>query len=119
VTEGSDNGVSERPFGLMLDALDDLKSNEVYICTGSSPCYALWGEMMSVRAMKKWCCGLRCRRLFSRYEGHYSSGIPHVLLWQLRAGSGAAPPSTVCCTNAGNACTHFLPPSHAHCCSIW
>jgi regulator of RNase E activity RraA len=45
---------STRPFGLMLDALDDLKTNEVYICTGSSPSYALWGEMMSVRAIK---CG--------------------------------------------------------------
>ncbi|MEX0288319.1 MAG: RraA family protein [Flavobacteriaceae bacterium] len=43
-----------KPFGLMLKALDDLKENEVYICTGSSPTYALWGELMSTRAMK---CG--------------------------------------------------------------
>jgi len=42
----------ERPFGLMLDALDDLKRHEVYICTGSSPRYALWGELMSTRALK-------------------------------------------------------------------
>lgn len=42
----------EAPFGLMLDALDDLKPGEVYICTGSSPRYALWGELMSTRAMK-------------------------------------------------------------------
>jgi regulator of RNase E activity RraA len=40
------------PFGLMLDALDDLKQGEVYICAGSSPRYALWGELMSTRAMK-------------------------------------------------------------------
>ena len=52
--EGSHNPVSARPFGLMLEALDDLKTNEVYICTGSSPRYALWGELMSVRATK---CG--------------------------------------------------------------
>jgi regulator of RNase E activity RraA len=39
-----------RPFGLMLEALDDLKQNEVYVCTGSSPTYALWGELMSTRA---------------------------------------------------------------------
>jgi regulator of RNase E activity RraA len=52
--EGTGEQVSARPFGLMLDALDDLKTNEVYICTGSSPCYALWGELMSIRAMK---CG--------------------------------------------------------------
>lgn len=41
-----------RPFGLMLEALDDLQKNEVYICTGASPHYALWGELMSARAMK-------------------------------------------------------------------
>jgi len=41
---------SRRPFGLMLDALDDLKKNEVYICTGSSPTYATWGELMTTRA---------------------------------------------------------------------
>jgi regulator of RNase E activity RraA len=38
------------PFGLMFKALDDLKADEIYICTGSSPRYALWGEMMSTRA---------------------------------------------------------------------
>jgi regulator of RNase E activity RraA len=52
--EGSHNPLSARPFGLMMDALDDLKTDEVYICTGASPRYALWGELMSVRAMK---CG--------------------------------------------------------------
>jgi regulator of RNase E activity RraA len=41
-----------KPFGLMLAALDDLKPNEVYVCTGGSPRYALWGELMSTRAMK-------------------------------------------------------------------
>lgn len=39
-----------QPFGMMFEALDDLKRNEVYICTGSSPSYALWGELMSTRA---------------------------------------------------------------------
>jgi regulator of RNase E activity RraA len=50
----SRNALSGRPFGLMLDALDDLKANEVYICTGGSPRYALWGELMSTRAIQ---CG--------------------------------------------------------------
>lgn len=36
----------------MFEALDDLKSNEVYVCSGSSPRYALWGGLMSTRAMK-------------------------------------------------------------------
>ncbi len=39
-----------KPFGLMLEALDDLRPNEIYICTGASPNYALWGELMSTRA---------------------------------------------------------------------
>ena len=43
-------GVAE-PFGLMFKALDDLKAGEVYICTGASPRYALWGELMTHRAM--------------------------------------------------------------------
>jgi regulator of RNase E activity RraA len=51
---GSHNPISARAFGLMLEALDDLKTDEVYICTGASPCYALWGELMTVRAKK---CG--------------------------------------------------------------
>jgi len=53
VSEGSKyNAVLNKPFGLMLEALDDLKKNEVYICTGASPSYALWGELMSARAIK-------------------------------------------------------------------
>ena len=47
----SRNPLSSRPFGLMLDALDDLKPDEIYICTGGSPRYALWGELMSARAI--------------------------------------------------------------------
>ncbi|HAL38517.1 MAG TPA: dimethylmenaquinone methyltransferase [Polaromonas sp.] len=43
--------ISNQPFGLMFEALDDLKKNEVYICTGSSHRYALWGGLMSTRAM--------------------------------------------------------------------
>lgn len=46
----SNNPVLNKPFGLMLEALDDLKKNEVYVCTGSSPSYALWGELMATRA---------------------------------------------------------------------
>lgn len=43
------NPIMNKPFGLMLEALDDLKENEVYICTGSSPSYALVGELMCTR----------------------------------------------------------------------
>lgn len=48
----SNNPVLNQPFGLMLEALDDLKKDEVYICAGASPDYALWGELMSARAIK-------------------------------------------------------------------
>lgn len=39
-----------KPFGIMFEALDSLKKNEVYICSGASPTYALWGGLMSTRA---------------------------------------------------------------------
>ena len=38
------------PFGLMFRALDGLRADEVYIATGGSPTYALWGGLMSTRA---------------------------------------------------------------------
>ena len=48
LSEGT-NPIMKKPFGLMLEALDDLKENEVYICTGASPMYALVGELMCTR----------------------------------------------------------------------
>lgn len=59
--EDSGTGMNKalaKPFGLMLEALDDLRKNEVYICTGASPRYALWGELMSTRAMKLGAAGV-------------------------------------------------------------
>jgi regulator of RNase E activity RraA len=47
----AESGVDGR-FGLMFRALDDLRPGEVYVCTGGSPRYALWGELMSTRALK-------------------------------------------------------------------
>lgn len=50
---GSDAGqtaLSRRPFGLMFEALDDLRAGEIYVATGSSLRYALWGGLMSTRA---------------------------------------------------------------------
>jgi regulator of RNase E activity RraA len=54
VVNGSHNPISSQAFGLMLEALDDLKPNEVYFNAGGSPEYALWGELMTTRALK---CG--------------------------------------------------------------
>ncbi len=53
-SSSSTSPLSSVPFGLMLDALDGLKSNEIYVCTGASLSFAPWGELMSVRAMR---CG--------------------------------------------------------------
>ena len=51
VVENTKNPLMKKPFGLMFEALDDLQENEVYICSGSSYNYALWGGLMSTRAI--------------------------------------------------------------------
>lgn len=51
-TSSGSNPLLKRSFGLMLEALDDLREDEIYICSGSSPAYALWGELMSARAIQ-------------------------------------------------------------------
>ena len=48
---GGHSEISAKPFGLVFEALDSLKPNEVYVASGSSPRYALWGELMSTRAL--------------------------------------------------------------------
>jgi len=42
--------VTGEPFGLMFEALDSLLPGEVYVATGASLTYALWGGLMSTRA---------------------------------------------------------------------
>lgn len=50
-TREVNDALEKKPFGLMLEALDDLRKNEIYVCTGASPTYALWGELMTARAV--------------------------------------------------------------------
>jgi regulator of RNase E activity RraA len=50
VMEGTQNPLTAKPFGLLFEAIDDLKPNEVYVATGASPRYALWGGLCSIRA---------------------------------------------------------------------
>lgn len=50
--EKGNSAVAAQAFGLMLHALDDLKPYEIYVATGGTPRYALWGELMSTRAQK-------------------------------------------------------------------
>ena len=51
-SEDSNNPLMNIPFGMMFEALDSLQQDEVYICTGSSNPFALWGGLMSTRAIK-------------------------------------------------------------------
>jgi 4-hydroxy-4-methyl-2-oxoglutarate aldolase len=56
--DAHENGGSRhQPFGLMFEALDDLKLHEVYVAAGSSAGYALWGELMATRALRTGCAG--------------------------------------------------------------
>lgn len=54
---GRANALFNGPFGLMLKALDDLQRNEVYVCTGASANYAVWGELMSTCALNRGAAG--------------------------------------------------------------
>jgi regulator of RNase E activity RraA len=73
---GSQNPLMNKPFGLMLEALDDVKPGEVYICSGSSPDYALVGELMMTRV--KMCGGVGAVvNGYSRdTHGIYEVGLP-------------------------------------------
>lgn len=56
----SNNPLMAGEFGMMFEALDDLKRDEVYVCTGSRPNHACWGELMSLRAGKLGAAGTVC-----------------------------------------------------------
>jgi regulator of RNase E activity RraA len=43
--------LSRKPFGLLFEALDDLQRHEVYLATGCAPQFALWGGLMTTRAV--------------------------------------------------------------------
>lgn len=46
------NPIFAKPFGLMLEALDDLRPGEVYVAGGGEANLALWNELMTLRAIK-------------------------------------------------------------------
>ena len=73
---GYNNPVMAKPFGLMLEALDDLRANELYLCTGASHRYALWGELMSVRAMKLGAVGVVLDGYLRDTKGILALGFP-------------------------------------------
>jgi regulator of RNase E activity RraA len=63
-------------FGLMFRALDELKAGEVYICTGGSPRYALWGELMSTRARALGAAGAVVDGFHRDTNGVLTVGLP-------------------------------------------
>ena len=88
----AEGDVGPGDFGLMFKALDDLKADEVYICTGASPNYALWGELMSTQGPRARRGGRRRRRLPSRQPRHRRGRPAGVLGRLLRAGPEGARP---------------------------
>ena len=46
----TNNPLAGKPFGLMLEALDNLKPGDIYTAAGGSLNYAMWGALMSTRA---------------------------------------------------------------------
>lgn len=76
ISSSGKNSSVAKPFGLMLEALDDLRKNEVYICTGSSPSYALWGELMSTRAKKLGSAGVVLNGYTRDSQGIIDLGFP-------------------------------------------
>ncbi len=76
VLEADIFGEPEKPFGLMFEALDDLKQDEIYLCVGGSPRYAVWGENMSTRAMKLGAAGAVMTSYARDTHGIVGMGFP-------------------------------------------
>lgn len=72
----SKNPVMTKSFGLMLEALDDIKHGEVYICSGSSPDYALIGELMMTRILMCGGAGAVVNGYSRDTQGIYKIGLP-------------------------------------------
>lgn len=72
----SHNRIMNKPFGLMLEALDDIGMGEVYICSGSSPNYALIGELMMTRVKMRGGVGAVVNGFTRDTKGIYEVGLP-------------------------------------------
>jgi regulator of RNase E activity RraA len=76
VDGGSYGPLGDKPFGLMLEALDDLRANEVYVATGGSFRYALWGDLMSTRAQYLHAAGVVLNGFIRDASGIEALGFP-------------------------------------------
>ena len=81
--------VAAKPFGVMMQALDDLKAGEVYVAAGASPRYALWGEMMSTRAMHLGAAGAIVDGYSRDTRGILKLGFPTISMGRYAQDQGA------------------------------
>lgn len=50
-------GPQKKPFGLLTEALDQLKKNEIYLATGGTKRCAYWGELLTATARTRGAVG--------------------------------------------------------------
>jgi regulator of RNase E activity RraA len=51
------HGPQKKPFGLLTEALDDLRPGEVYVCGGGAMRCAYWGELLTATARTRGSAG--------------------------------------------------------------
>lgn len=64
------------PYGLIFAALDDLKPGEIYLATGGSARYAMWGELMSTAARARGATGALLNGYVRDTKGILALGYP-------------------------------------------
>lgn len=67
---------AQEPFGVMFHALDDLKPDEIYIASGASGAYAMWGELMSTAAIRRGAVGVILNGYLRDAEGIAALDFP-------------------------------------------
>jgi 4-hydroxy-4-methyl-2-oxoglutarate aldolase len=63
-------------FGVMFEALDSLRADEIYLSVGATRPYALFGELMSITAMKRGAAGVVCDGNVRDTESILALGFP-------------------------------------------
>lgn len=67
---------ADKTFGLMLEALDALRKDEVYLCSGASSTYALIGELMCTRMQVLGAAGTAVNGFHRDTTGILKLGLP-------------------------------------------
>ncbi len=65
-----------KPFGRMMEALDALRPGEVYVCAAPGTEFALWGELMTVRARALGAAGAVVEGYYRDSDGIARQGFP-------------------------------------------